>query len=142
MFVCCLTMLLTNPTLLSYQNNDKQFVSVVVPSSIINSPIFGMIQTIKYIILQVLSLGPSKGKITKLDETQPKDKKQELYKTITSPSALKRKTLILDLDETLVHSTIKTVTHHHITVDVMIDGLTCTFYVIKRPHVDLFLKKV
>jgi len=60
----------------------------------------------------------------------------------SSPTNLRRKTLILDLDETLVHSTIKTVTHHHITVDVLIDGLTCTFYVIKRPHVDLFLKKV
>jgi Dullard-like phosphatase family protein len=71
-----------------------------------------------------------------------KDKKLDLHKNVSPPSNLKRKTLILDLDETLVHSTIKTVTHHHITVDVVIDGLTCTFYVIKRPHVDLFLKKV
>jgi len=55
---------------------------------------------------------------------------------------LKRKTLILDLDETLVHSTIKPVSHHHITVEVVIDGVSCTFYVIKRPHVDVFLKKV
>jgi len=55
---------------------------------------------------------------------------------------LKRKTLILDLDETLVHSTIKPVSHHHITVDVVIDKVACTFYVIKRPHVDAFLKKV
>lgn len=55
---------------------------------------------------------------------------------------LKRKTLILDLDETLVHSTIKPVTHHHITVDVTIDGVACKFFVIKRPHVDTFLKKV
>jgi len=96
------------------------------------------------VVASVLSLGPlSKGKIvSKLDDTQQKDKKLELYKTITPPPNLKRKTLILDLDETLVHSTIKTVVHHHITVDVMIDGLTCTFYVIKRPHVDLFLKKV
>jgi hypothetical protein len=110
---------------------------------------------------QVLSLGSlSKGKITKIEDpqqlqqqqhnkdnttttsTKDKDKKLELYKNISPPPNLKRKTLILDLDETLVHSTIKTVTHHHITVDVMIDGLTCTFYVIKRPHVDIFLKKV
>jgi Dullard-like phosphatase family protein len=96
------------------------------------------------VLASVLSLGPSsKGKInTKVDDSQAKDKKLELYKNVTPPTNLKRKTLILDLDETLVHSTIKAVTHHHITVDVMIDGLTCTFYVIKRPHVDLFLKKV
>jgi len=54
----------------------------------------------------------------------------------------KRKTLILDLDETLVHSTLKPVTHHHITVEVLIDGVACTFYVIKRPYVDDFLRKV
>jgi len=102
------------------------------------------------VLASVLSLGPlSKGKIvSKLDDAvvaaQQKEvnKKLELYKNISAPTNLKRKTLILDLDETLVHSTIKTVTHHHITVDVAIDGLTCTFYVIKRPHVDLFLQKV
>eukprot|EP01111_Echinosteliopsis_oligospora_P010371 TRINITY_DN3216_c0_g1_i1.p1 TRINITY_DN3216_c0_g1~~TRINITY_DN3216_c0_g1_i1.p1 ORF type:complete len:254 (+),score=37.43 TRINITY_DN3216_c0_g1_i1:160-921(+) len=53
-----------------------------------------------------------------------------------------KKTLILDLDETLVHSTIKPVTHHHMNVDVIIDGRSCTFYVIKRPHVDNFLVQV
>lgn len=65
---------------------------------------------------------------------------QKLPSVDTLP--IKKKTLILDLDETLVHSTIKPVSHHHLTVDVMIDGISCTFYVIKRPHVDLFLKKM
>jgi len=63
-----------------------------------------------------------------------------LTNTLIPP--LKRKTLILDLDETLVHSTVKPVTHHHLLVDVIIDGVPCLFYVIKRPHVDAFLKKV
>lgn len=63
-----------------------------------------------------------------------------LTSTILPP--LKRKTLILDLDETLVHSTIQPVSHHHLVVDVVIDAVPCTFYVIKRPHVDTFLKKV
>lgn len=111
------------------------------------------------VLASVLSLGSlSKGKINKIEDskdtttttitttaTKDKDnsnKKLELYKNISPPANLKRKTLILDLDETLVHSTIKNVTNYHITVDVMIDGLTCTFFVIKRPHVDLFLKKV
>lgn len=112
-----------------------------------------MLSIIEYII-QVISLGPSsKGKlVSNKEEAQTKDnnnnttpttnKKLELHKTISPSPNLKRKTLILDLDETLVHSTIKAVTHHHLTVDVLIDGMTCTFYVIKRPHVDLFLKKV
>ncbi|EGC29663.1 hypothetical protein DICPUDRAFT_95899 [Dictyostelium purpureum] len=53
-----------------------------------------------------------------------------------------RKTLILDLDETLVHSTMKPVSHHHLTVNVLIESSYCTFYVIKRPHVDYFIQKV
>ncbi|KAM9977428.1 hypothetical protein ACTFIR_011295 [Dictyostelium discoideum] len=53
-----------------------------------------------------------------------------------------KKTLILDLDETLVHSTLKPVTHNQITVKVLIEDMDCTFYVIKRPHVDYFLEKV
>lgn len=108
-----------------------------------------MLSVIEYIIQQVISLGPSsKGKLAsnKQDDAQQaqkeREKKLEIYKNVTPPPNLKRKTLILDLDETLVHSTIKAVTHHHLTVDVLIDGMTCTFYVIKRPHVDLFLKKV
>jgi CTD nuclear envelope phosphatase 1 len=102
------------------------------------------------VLASVISLGPSnKGKlVSNKEEPQTKDtnpahnKKLEIHKPISPPPNLKRKTLILDLDETLVHSTIKAVTHHHLTVDVLIDGMTCTFYVIKRPHVDLFLKKV
>eukprot|EP01113_Clastostelium_recurvatum_P050916 TRINITY_DN976_c0_g1_i1.p1 TRINITY_DN976_c0_g1~~TRINITY_DN976_c0_g1_i1.p1 ORF type:complete len:308 (-),score=67.95 TRINITY_DN976_c0_g1_i1:208-1131(-) len=53
-----------------------------------------------------------------------------------------RKTLILDLDETLVHSTVKPVHVYHMTVDVTLEGVQCTFYVIKRPHVDAFLQQV
>lgn len=99
------------------------------------------------VLASVISLGPSsKGKlVSNKEESTTKDttnKKLEIHKSLLPPPNLKRKTLILDLDETLVHSTIKAVTHHHLTVDVLIDGMTCTFYVIKRPHVDLFLKKV
>ncbi|KYQ93731.1 dullard-like phosphatase domain containing protein [Tieghemostelium lacteum] len=59
---------------------------------------------------------------------------------LSKPSS--KKTLILDLDETLVHSTLKPITHHHLTVNVVIEDVDCTFYVIKRPHVDTFLEKV
>jgi len=105
------------------------------------------------LIAQVLPIGSSKPKVapipTKITDGQGNLKlhtnnepqpSPHLTNTLVPPT--KRKTLILDLDETLVHSTIKPVTHHHITVNVMIDGVACTFYVIKRPHVDAFLKKV
>eukprot|EP01133_Synstelium_polycarpum_P004056 gene4056-4714_t len=53
-----------------------------------------------------------------------------------------KKTLILDLDETLVHSTLVPVSNHHLTVNVVVEDVECTFYVIKRPHVDYFIEKV
>lgn len=58
-------------------------------------------------------------------------------------STKKRKTLVLDLDETLIHSTIKgNETGFDFQVDVDIDGAMYTFYIFKRPHVNYFLEKV
>jgi len=55
----------------------------------------------------------------------------------------KRKTLVLDLDETLIHSTIKAnETGFDFQVDVNIEGAMYTFYIFKRPHVNYFLEKV
>ena len=53
-----------------------------------------------------------------------------------------KKTLVLDLDETLVHSTSKGSRHHDHLIEVLIDKHVCLYYVYKRPHVDAFLKKV
>jgi len=80
------------------------------------------------------------GNIKHRTDTETEPTINPLTNTLVPP--LKRKTLILDLDETLVHSTVKPITHHHLVVDVTIDGVPCVFYVIKRPHVDAFLKKV
>lgn len=53
-----------------------------------------------------------------------------------------RKTLVLDLDETLVHSTSQgSRTHDHV-VEVVLDGHLCIYFVHKRPYVDYFLEKV
>jgi RNA polymerase II subunit A small phosphatase-like protein len=51
-----------------------------------------------------------------------------------------RKTLVLDLDETLVHSSFKPVSHYDFTIMVEVEGKLCTVYVIKRPGVDRFLQ--
>lgn len=63
---------------------------------------------------------------------------------------VQKKTLVLDLDETLIHShhdslprnTVKPGTPPDFTVKVLIDFHPVIFYVFKRPHVDLFLDVV
>lgn len=53
----------------------------------------------------------------------------------------KRKTLVLDLDETLVHSSFKPVEGADFIVPVKIDGITHKVYVMKRPYCEEFLRE-
>ncbi|KAK4696208.1 carboxy-terminal domain RNA polymerase II polypeptide A small phosphatase, partial [Lecanoromycetidae sp. Uapishka_2] len=53
-----------------------------------------------------------------------------------------RKCLVLDLDETLVHSSFKILHQADFQIPVEIEGSTHTVYVIKRPGVDQFMKRV
>ncbi|KAI8384481.1 HAD-like domain-containing protein [Radiomyces spectabilis] len=53
-----------------------------------------------------------------------------------------RKCLVLDLDETLVHSSFKTATHADFVVPVEIDGQVHNVFVLKRPGVDAFMKRM
>lgn len=53
-----------------------------------------------------------------------------------------RKCLVLDLDETLVHSSLKPMDHPDFMIPVEIEGQNHNIYVIKRPHVDEFMKRV
>ncbi|AED95285.1 unnamed protein product [Arabidopsis thaliana] len=54
-----------------------------------------------------------------------------------------KKTIVLDLDETLVHSSMeKPEVPYDFVVNPKIDGQILTFFVIKRPGVDEFLKKI
>ncbi|CAA7014109.1 unnamed protein product [Microthlaspi erraticum] len=54
-----------------------------------------------------------------------------------------KKTIVLDLDETLVHSSMeKPEVPYDFVVKPRIDGQNLTFFVIKRPGVDEFLKKI
>lgn len=50
--------------------------------------------------------------------------------------------LVIDLDETLVHSSFKPIQDADFIVPVEIDGTLHKVYVLKRPHVDEFLKKM
>ena len=57
----------------------------------------------------------------------------------------KLKTLILDLDETLIHSTATTTTNcsdFDFIVEVLVNRASCIYYVYKRPNLDYFLNVV
>jgi RNA polymerase II subunit A small phosphatase-like protein len=53
-----------------------------------------------------------------------------------------RKTLVLDLDETLVHSSFKPVSNADFIVPVEIEDQVHQVYVVKRPCVDQFMKRM
>ncbi|KAN0067555.1 plasma membrane phosphatase [Elaphomyces granulatus] len=58
------------------------------------------------------------------------------------PHLQNRKCLVLDLDETLVHSSFKVLDRADFTIPVEIEGQYHNIYVIKRPGVDQFMKRV
>jgi len=71
------------------------------------------------------------------DEEEPQDVQWLLPAQI--PEEKGRKTLVLDLDETLVHSSFKPITDADFTIDIELDGMTHKVYVRKRPGVDEFM---
>ncbi|KAJ6665491.1 hypothetical protein lerEdw1_003332, partial [Lerista edwardsae] len=50
--------------------------------------------------------------------------------------------VVIDLDETLVHSSFKPVNNADFIIPVEIDGVMHQVYVLKRPHVDEFLRRM
>lgn len=50
-----------------------------------------------------------------------------------------KKTLVLDLDETLVHSSFKPIDNADIVLPVEIEGKMCYVYVLKRPYCEEFI---
>ncbi|XP_049822977.1 carboxy-terminal domain RNA polymerase II polypeptide A small phosphatase 1 [Aethina tumida] len=53
-----------------------------------------------------------------------------------------KKCMVIDLDETLVHSSFKPISNADFVVPVEIDGTVHQVYVLKRPNVDDFLKRM
>jgi hypothetical protein len=54
----------------------------------------------------------------------------------------RQKTLVLDLDETLIHSTAASCVGFDFMIEVLIGRTSCLYYVYKRPHLDYFLEVV
>jgi len=61
---------------------------------------------------------------------------------IALPEEVHKKTLVLDLDETLVHSSFKPVPNPDFVIPVEIEDQIHRVYVLKRPGVDHFLKQM
>ncbi|XP_065051887.1 carboxy-terminal domain RNA polymerase II polypeptide A small phosphatase 1-like [Rhopilema esculentum] len=87
--------------------------------------------------------------ITKSYESEPEEENAnepqlEEVKYLLPPlrNGDKKKCIVIDLDETLVHSSFKPVRDADFIVPVEIDGSIHQVYVLKRPHVDEFLKRM
>ncbi|CEL05970.1 Putative Protein phosphatase (Eurofung) [Aspergillus calidoustus] len=78
----------------------------------------------------------------KQPETSVSDRQQQWLLPPALPHLRSRKCLVLDLDETLVHSSFKVLERADFTIPVEIEGQYHNIYVIKRPGVDQFMKRV
>ncbi|CAI8504828.1 unnamed protein product [Hanseniaspora opuntiae] len=81
-----------------------------------------------------------------LSALQPEQQFDKVSKRLLPPKDVNRfgnkKCLVLDLDETLVHSSFKYVKAADFVIPVEIDGIVHSVYVLKRPGCDEFLKQV
>ncbi|KAH8906042.1 NIF-domain-containing protein [Coniochaeta sp. PMI_546] len=80
-----------------------------------------------------------------LNEAMPVFAADQPQKFLLPPQAAEfkgKKCLVLDLDETLVHSSFKILHQADFTIPVEIEGNYHNVYVIKRPGVDQFMKRV
>ncbi|KAM3069242.1 hypothetical protein ACMFMG_010754 [Clarireedia jacksonii] len=73
---------------------------------------------------------------------EPVEQKQQWLLPPIAPRFKGKKCLVLDLDETLVHSSFKILHQADFTIPVEIEGQYHNVYVIKRPGVDQFMKRV
>ncbi|KAH0542634.1 hypothetical protein FGG08_002957 [Glutinoglossum americanum] len=74
--------------------------------------------------------------------TPPEIEKHQYLLPPIDPLFKGKKCLVLDLDETLVHSSFKILHQADFTIPVEIEGQYHNVYVIKRPGVDQFMKRV
>lgn len=73
--------------------------------------------------------------------TVPKAAVKHLLPEI-KPQDASKLCVVIDLDETLVHSSFKPVNNADFIIPVEIDGIMHQVYVLKRPHVDEFLQRM
>jgi TFIIF-interacting CTD phosphatase-like protein len=74
-------------------------------------------------------------------------RKPDRYRTVKLlssplPRNVGRKCLVLDLDETLVHSSFQAIPNPDYIIPVTINNIVYSVYVLKRPGVDEFLRRM
>lgn len=83
---------------------------------------------------------------TEFNRGKSKPSLSPYFSPLMVPAALSctqsRKSLVLDLDETLVHSQFKLTEHCDLRLEVRVDEFPAVFYVSKRPYLDVFLRTV
>jgi len=79
---------------------------------------------------------------TVVDDPPVVPKTQKFLMPPLPPDQKGKKTLVLDLDETLVHSSFRPVPGPDFIISIELDGVTHRVYVQKRPGVDQFLEQV
>ncbi|KAK5698314.1 hypothetical protein LTR17_023756 [Elasticomyces elasticus] len=82
------------------------------------------------------------GTVVSQQEAPPVDDGRKWLLGPLRPEFRGKKCLVLDLDETLVHSSFKILHQADFTIPVEIEGQYHNVYVIKRPGVDAFMKRV
>jgi len=83
------------------------------------------------------------NRISNTEDIRKKSEVQEKTKWLLKPQLpedVGKKTLVLDLDETLVHSSFKPIAQPDYVIPVQIENQVHNVYVLKRPGVDEFLK--
>ncbi|TPX43925.1 hypothetical protein SeMB42_g04517 [Synchytrium endobioticum] len=90
-------------------------------------------------IKPAVSTQPPNSKLAK-PEPSPTEKRWLLPPL--APEDVGKKCLVLDLDETLVHSSFKAVHSADFVIPVEIDAQIHNVYVLKRPSVDYFMKRL
>ncbi|EGZ77253.1 NIF-domain-containing protein [Neurospora tetrasperma FGSC 2509] len=85
---------------------------------------------------------PTSGALIESPPVYPPDQPQKFLLPPQAPEFKGKKCLVLDLDETLVHSSFKILHQADFTIPVEIEGNYHNVYVIKRPGVDQFMKRV
>jgi RNA polymerase II subunit A small phosphatase-like protein len=78
------------------------------------------------------------------NKTPRKPDRYRTVKLLSSPLPRNqgRKCLVLDLDETLVHSSFQAISNPDYIIPVTINNVVYSVYVLKRPGVDEFLKRM
>ena len=137
---------INSPFLHILQNNDEyekepkkksksQFKYIKVPDIITQAKP-------SYLNNFVFPINPHECSLTPSNHSNKLNNYEEYLLPPKSQEFSNKKTLILDLDETLVHSSFTPFQNNDIILEVDFDGVLYNIYVLVRPYAEDFLKNI